>query len=63
MLTYGIIVFVRQSSTGIIVLIVYVDDIIILGNDSTGVADLKCYFGQQFTLRTWANFSTSLGLR
>lgn len=41
-------VFARHSTAGTIVLIVYVDDIIISGSDSAGIADLKSYLGQQF---------------
>ena len=41
MLTY-------RSSSSIIILIVYVDDIIINGNDSAGIANFKTYQGQQF---------------
>jgi hypothetical protein len=43
--TYDHSVFVHHSSTCIVVLIVYVDDIIISGSDSTGIADLKRYLG------------------
>lgn len=41
-------VFVCHSPTSTIVLIIYVEDIIISGSDSIGIADLKRYLGQQF---------------
>jgi len=37
-----------RSSTGVIVLIVYVNDIIISASDSVGIADLKAYLSRQF---------------
>jgi hypothetical protein len=41
-------IFVRHSSTGTIVLIVYANDIIISKSNSTGIADLKRYLAKQF---------------
>ena len=43
--TYDHFVFVCHSSTCIVVLIVYVDDIIISGSDYIGITDLKRYLG------------------
>lgn len=40
-------VFTRQSPSGIIILIVYVD-IIISSNDSVGIANLKLHMRNQF---------------
>ena len=36
-------VFYRNSSSGIILLVVYVDDIVITGSDSTGISSLKSF--------------------
>lgn len=41
-------VFAHQSSSRIIVLIVHVDDIIISGSDSTGIASLKQHLSKEF---------------
>jgi hypothetical protein len=41
-------VLTYRSSSSIIILIVYVDDIIINGNDSAGIANFKTYQGKQF---------------
>jgi len=41
-------VFSRSSIRGVIVLFIYVDDIIISGSDSIGIAYLKAYLIRQF---------------
>ena len=41
-------VFYRNSSSGIIMLVVYVDDIAITGNDSKGISSLKSFLQSQF---------------
>ena len=38
-----ITVFYRNSSLGIILLVVYVDDIVITGSDSKGISSLKSF--------------------
>ena len=41
-------VFCRNSSSGIILLVVYVDDIVISGSDSKGISSLKSFLQSQF---------------
>ena len=41
-------VFYRNSSSGIILLVVYVDDIVITGSDPTGISSLKSFLHSQF---------------
>ena len=41
-------VFYRNSQAGIILLVVYVDDIIITENDMTGISSLKSFLHGQF---------------
>ena len=41
-------VFSRSFTGGVIVLIVYVNDIIISGSNSVGIVDLKAYLSHQF---------------
>ena len=45
--------FYRNSQAGIILLIVYVDDIIITGDDMASISSLKSYLHGQFHTRTW----------
>ena len=37
-------VFYKQSESGIILLVVYVDDIVIIGSDTMGILSLKSLF-------------------
>ena len=41
-------VFYQNSNSGIILLVVYVDDIVITGSDSTGISSLKSFLHGQF---------------
>ena len=41
-------VFYRNSSSGIILLVVYVDDIVITGSDYKGISSLKSFLQSQF---------------
>ena len=61
--TFDHSIFVRHSSTGSIVLIVYVNDIIISGSDSNGIADLKQYLEQQFHTKDLGHLWYFLGLK
>ena len=45
---FGHSVFYRNSSSGIILLVVYVDDIVITGSDSKGISSLKSFLHSQF---------------
>uniref|UniRef100_A0A2N9IFK3 Reverse transcriptase Ty1/copia-type domain-containing protein n=1 Tax=Fagus sylvatica TaxID=28930 RepID=A0A2N9IFK3_FAGSY len=60
--TYDHSVLVRHSSTSIVVLIVYVDDIIISRSNSTGIADLKRYLGQHFHTKDLGTLRYFLGI-
>ena len=46
--TFDHSVFVRRSSAGTIILIVYVDDIVISGDDSVGIVNLMHYLSGTF---------------
>ena len=40
-------VFYRQSDNDIVLLVVYVDDIVITGNDALGISSLKTFLQSQ----------------
>lgn len=46
-------VFYQQSEVGLILLVVYVDDIVITGIDNKGISALKSFFKRIFKLKIW----------
>ena len=55
-------VFVRHSSNGTIVLIVYMDNIIIFRSDSTGIVDFKTYLSKHFHTKDLGALHYFLGI-
>ena len=55
-------VFYRNSQTGIILLVVYVDDIIITGNDTEGISSLKSFLHGQFHTKDLGMLKYFLGV-
>ena len=55
-------VFYRNSSLGIIMLVVYVDDIVITGSDSKGISSLKLFFQSQFHTKNLGMLRYFLGI-
>ena len=45
------LVFYKNSNTGLILLVVYMDDIDITGDDSTGISSLKSFLQTQFQIK------------
>lgn len=45
------ILFGRRSCAKVTILIVYVDDIVVVGNDSNEISQLKKFLGQEFTIK------------
>ena len=55
-------VFYRNSQAGIILLVVYVDDIIITGNDMTCISSLKSFLHGQFHTKDLGMLKYFLGV-
>ena len=54
--------FLRRSSHGITILLLYVDDMIIIGDDIQGIQDLKHFLGRQFEMKDLDPLNYFLGL-
>ena len=55
--------FVRRSSAGITRILLYVDDMIITGDDSTGIHSLQHFLSQHFEIKDLGTLSYFLGLK
>ena len=55
-------VFYRNSSLGIILLVVYVDDIVITGSNSKGISSLKSFIRSQFHTKDLGMLRYFLGI-
>ena len=58
----GHFVFYKNSSSGIILLVVYVDDIIITRSDSKGILSLKSFLHSQFHIEDLGMLKYFLGV-
>ena len=53
--------FIRRSSTGITLILLYIDDMIITGDDSTGIRSLQHFLSQHFEMKDLGTLSYFLG--
>ncbi|KAL0559260.1 hypothetical protein IC582_003857 [Cucumis melo] len=54
--------FTRYTPQGIVLLLLYVDDMIITGNDPQAISDLQHYLGQHFEMKDLGSLNYFLGL-
>ncbi|KAA0033123.1 putative mitochondrial protein [Cucumis melo var. makuwa] len=54
--------FTRQTSNGIVLLLLYVDDVIITDDDPQALSDLQCYLSKHFEMKDLGNLNYFLGL-
>uniref|UniRef100_A0A2N9FVG4 CCHC-type domain-containing protein n=1 Tax=Fagus sylvatica TaxID=28930 RepID=A0A2N9FVG4_FAGSY len=60
--SYDTTLFIRRSDKGMILLLLYVDDMIITGDDHSGISDFKLFLHQQFEMKDLGHLSYFLGL-
>ena len=58
-----ITVFVRHTRSGIVVLVVYVDDILLTGSDSAGLVETKMYLKRYFVTKDMGHLKYFLGIK
>ena len=59
---YDSALFLRRTNKGTILLLLYVDDMIITGDDLSGIQELKDFLSQQFKMKDLGHFNYFLGL-
>jgi hypothetical protein len=60
--SYDSALFIHCTDRGIILLLLYVDDMIITGDDSIGILELKQFLSQHFEMKDLGTLSYFLGL-
>ena len=58
---YDSALFLRRTDKGTILLLLYVNDMIIIGDDLSGIQELKDFLSQQFEMKDLKHLSYFLG--
>uniref|UniRef100_A0A2N9EVC6 Reverse transcriptase Ty1/copia-type domain-containing protein n=1 Tax=Fagus sylvatica TaxID=28930 RepID=A0A2N9EVC6_FAGSY len=61
--SYDSALFIRHTSTGITLILLYVDDMIITGDDTAGICDLQKFLSQHFEMKDLGTLNYFLGLK
>jgi hypothetical protein len=60
--SYDLALFIRHTSTSITLILLYVNDMIITGDDTAGIRDLQKFLSQHFEIKDLGTLSYFLGL-
>lgn len=60
--SYDFTLFIQGSNVGLILLLLYVDDMVISGDDIVGIRDLQQFLSQQFEMKDLGSLGFFLGL-
>uniref|UniRef100_A0A151UDQ7 Retrovirus-related Pol polyprotein from transposon TNT 1-94 n=1 Tax=Cajanus cajan TaxID=3821 RepID=A0A151UDQ7_CAJCA len=61
--TYDNALFIRRNDHGTVILLLYVDDMIITGDDSNGISELKQFLNLHFEMKDLGSLSYFLGIQ
>jgi ribosomal protein S3 len=54
---------VKKTDHGIVVIIIYVDDLLVIGNSDANIFDLKKLLKQKFEMKDWESSITFSALK